>query len=54
MLTNQATGPDVFREVVLRTFSGPRGLCPGKHSASGGDGGVSGHKTPKQQARSSD
>ncbi len=30
------------------------GLCPGKHSASGGDGGASGRKTPKQKALSSD
>ncbi|MGG8069472.1 hypothetical protein PGO02_19675, partial [Klebsiella aerogenes] len=35
MLTNQATGPDVFREAVLRTFSGLRVCCPGKRSATG-------------------
>ncbi len=54
MLTNQATGPDVFPEAVLRTFSGLRVCSPGKRSATGEDGGVPGRKTPKQKARSSD
>jgi len=54
MLTNQATGPDVFREAVLRTFSGLRVCSPGKRSATGGDGGASDRKTQKQKARSSD
>ena len=35
MLTNQATGPDVFPEAVLRTFSGLRVCSPGKRSATG-------------------
>ncbi|WP_155957715.1 hypothetical protein [Klebsiella aerogenes] len=35
MLTNQATGPDVFPEAVLRTFSGLRVCRPGKRSATG-------------------
>ena len=54
MLTNQATGPDVFPEAVLRTFSGLRVCSPGKRSATGVDGGASGRKTQKQQAQSSD
>ncbi|HBY1515075.1 TPA: hypothetical protein MIQ52_002195 [Klebsiella aerogenes] len=37
MLTNQATGPDVFPEAVLRTFSGLRVCSPGKRSATGED-----------------
>ncbi|MGV0242694.1 hypothetical protein ACVEIO_020985 [Klebsiella aerogenes] len=54
MLTNQATGPDVFPEAVLRTFSGLRDCSPGKRSATGEDGGASDRKTQKQKARSSD
>ena len=54
MLTNQAAGQDVSPEAVLRTFSGLRDCSPGKHSATGEDGGASGRKTQKQKAQSSD
>ncbi len=49
MLTNQATGPDVFPEAVLRTFSGLRVCSPGKRSAIGEDGGASGRKTQNKR-----
>ena len=43
-----------FPEALLRTFSGLRDCSPGKHSATGEDGGASGRKTQKQKALSSD
>ncbi len=53
MLADQAAGQGVSPEAVLRTFSGLRVGSHGKRSATGGDGGASGRKTPKQKARSS-
>ncbi|WP_164519139.1 hypothetical protein [Klebsiella aerogenes] len=53
MLTNQATGPDVFPEAAQ---AGERSVVcsPGKRSATGEDGGASDRKTQKQKAQSSD